>query len=417
LYAALVPLVVIPLPIGQSIGAVDLLFPFGLFTVLAHVRSRTSAAEVAFVIFVCASLSATVAFVFQDQYPSGVGPLDLFLIVRMYAVYLPLMLVLTWPGLTVSIIRRLTYAFLISGLAACLIGIVLHHAGVQVRDAQQMNWYGRGIEATLRAGGLLGNSGDFGHVSAILGVVAITFVVVYLRKPWFGAGVFLIALYATYISSSRAAMLHLVVATVVMLPIIFGGRRILALLATVVLGVLAALLFLPSFVLSPQVEFTLRRLDILNLTGDSLFYSSDARLTTWDIIGDLLASHPWDGIGYGMMVPFVGRAGDNSFLSIVVETGILAGAAFVALWTVLVIMAVRSPAGPRRYVALAVIVSEIAHMLTIDTHRMWATAPVGLLFVGLALVGARMESAASGGERANNVDSVRLRTRVGMPRV
>lgn len=385
LYAILGPLVILPLPIGQSIGAADLLFPFALLVIATQPRIRIGSSGLWFSLFVIASLISTVLFVMRGVSPASVGELDTFLIVRVYAVYLPLILAIGWKSITRMKVKKVVLGLYVSAMMACIIGIVLNWAGIQVRDTQQMNWYDNGAAATLRAGGLLGNSADFGHISAALGVLSLVFVGIYLQRPWLATVGFAVSAYATYASSSRAAMLHLIVALVLLIPVLFKGRRVLALAVAVVFGVVGFVIVAPELVLSPEVQFTLRRLDILNWSGDSLFFASDARLVTWDRIFDLFGSSPWLGIGYGLMIPTTGRAGDNSFLSLLVETGLISGIAFIVFWISLVWSAATTRGRQARWMTLAVVVSEIAHMLTVDTHRMWATAPVALLMLGLAV--------------------------------
>lgn len=389
-YALLGPLVIVPLPIGQSIGAADLLFPFALLVIATQPRIKTSAMGLWFGLFIAASILSTVLFVMRGGFPGNVGEFDTFLIIRVYALYFPLILALGWKQVTLARIKKIILGFYFSALVACGIGVLMFWAGIKVRDAQQMNWYDNGAAATLRAGGLLGNSGDFGHLSAVLGVVSVAFVGIYLKRHWLaliGVGV---ATYATYISSSRAAMLHLVVALLLLTPLLLDpllrkGHRLLTLIVVGIVGLVGFAVVVPEIALSPEVQFTLRRLDILNWTGDSLFFASASRLITWDWIFQLFQSSPWLGIGYGLMVPITGRAGDNSFLSLLVETGLLSGIAFIAFWASLVWAAATARSRQGRLIAVAVVVSEIAHMLTVDTHRMWATAPVALLMVGLAI--------------------------------
>lgn len=391
LYAILGPLVIVPLPIGQSIGAADLLFPFALLAMATQPRIRIGPSGLWFSLFVIASLGSTVLFIMRGAFPASVGAFDVLLIIRVYAVYLPLLLAIGWKEIATSRIKNVVLGFYTSALIACGLGIALNWAGIQIRDSQQMNWYDNGAAATVRAGGLLGNSSDFGHLSAILGVVSLAFVGVYLKRPALASLGFLVAVYATYISSSRAAMLHLVVALVILLPLLFKGKRLLGLIVFAVVGVVGLIILAPELAISPEMQFTLRRLDILNWSGDSLFFSSDARITTWDWIFELIQSHPWLGIGYGLMVPATGRAGDNSFLSLLVETGLMAGIAFCIFWISLVWSAATARVREGRWIAVAVVSSEIAHMLTVDTHRMWATAPVALLMIGLAIRVSRLE--------------------------
>jgi O-antigen ligase len=392
--------VIVPLPIGRSIGASDLILPFALWALLRQRLHPAHQARFWFLLFVVASALSTTLFLLQGSYPVGGTSLDALLIVRMYSIYLPLLLVLGWNDIEIRDISRISATFMWSATLSCSIGLVLFLLGVQVRDAQQTNWYGNGIAATLRAGGLTGNSADFGLLAAALGTAAITFGIVYLRRTLLSILIFAFAIYMAYVSSSRAALLHLFIALALMLPVFARGRLAPLLVLSVPVLVVVLGIALPLMPLSPTLEFALHRFDIFNLTGESTFFSSSSRLDTWNALFSLIAKHPLIGIGYGMTVPVTGGAGDNSFLTLFVETGLFAGALFLTFWISVVVIALRSPSGPRKFVAIAVVLSEISHMMTVDTQKMWDTAPCSLLLVGLAIVGAYTNQPATDPRRA-----------------
>jgi hypothetical protein len=395
-YAALVPLVIIPLPIGESIGAADLLFPIGVLALAGRWSSipresrllRTPLAW--FAAFAALSALSTVvtlllggSLVLDSSSP--------FLVVRMYALYLPLALLATQPRLSMERSLTLLRVVLISMTTAVAVGLVLQALGVQLRDQQQRIWGEAGSQ--LRAGGLLGNSGDFGHLAALLGAGALTFGVVILRRPLLAGALALLGGYAVYAASSRAGFVHLGIVLVMMLPVYLRGRPVLAAVTTVVLATFTALLALWSLdIASESVGATLRRFDIFDLTGQSQF-SASARWDTWGSLLALVSQHPWAGVGYGGTIGALGgRPGDNAMLTVLSDLGVPAGIAFIGLWLALLVAAFRVPDRVYRSVAIALVISEIAHMMTVDTHRMWTTTPISVLLIGLALrMGARQQ--------------------------
>lgn len=382
-YALLVPLVVVPTPLGKSIGAADLLLPLALVALAAGSRRDVAPWRVFLVLFLAGAMVVTALRLVSSD-AASTDASEAILVVRVVVNYIPLALVLDWQHLTHQKVGQYVGAFLLSGSLAVFIGVVLHHLGVQVRDAQQQIWFEGRPGVVLRAGGLLGNSSDFGHLAAALGTAAITLGVLVVGRPWLMWLVFVLALYATFLSASRASLVHLLVAAAIMGFARSGGssrspRRAIAVVGLAVAGYLT--LVTPS----RELEATLVRLDVLNLTGGSTFFESDTRSQSWSQILRLISSHPLLGIGYGRTVSVVGDAGDNAFLSVAVELGVLVGSAFLLLWMGLAVRALFGRLSYPRLVAIAVVFSELVHMLTVDTYRMWATMPVVALLIGLSL--------------------------------
>ncbi|MCA0945845.1 O-antigen ligase family protein [Salipiger pacificus] len=372
LYVALIPLVVLPTPAGK-IGAVDLLLPFALISILTY-RSRQITIPETFLAFF--GFFAFLATIFNIQL--GVAPPSALMIVRVLAIFLPLVAVLGQTKFDDDDLWALTKVFLVSGGLALIIGIVMHHLGIQVRDDQQRNWYGNGLGQSLRAGGLLGNTGGFGHLASVWGVVCAG--VLLLRGKFrFAAAVLALALYATYISTSRAAFIHITVSLLFFLPIIFGGRRLIsALVALPILG-LGGFYWALGVDLSPQAIFALRRLDVLNVTGETLFFKT-ARFDNWANYLGYIFEHPLLGIGFKNTENMIGTPGDNSFVTIALELGVICGILYAAFWIWLALRFKRAE-GARSLVGMAVVFGEIAHAMTLDTHTLWISTPAALLFI------------------------------------
>lgn len=373
-YAILVPLFVVPRGGGKSIGASDVLALIALAWCVRFPARDFLGIRAFFGVFFVGALVGSSALIL-----GGTNTISsLVLLVRTVAIFAPLFLVARLSGPSVAVAEKALRLFLWSGTLACTIGIGLDAVGIQVRDAQQMAFYGNGYGSSLRAGGLTGNSSDFGHLAAILATAALAYVVLFRQKRLLAASALVASLVALYLSDSRAGFVHVGIALLCMAPIYFRGSRISIALIGIPL-VATALAALSSMVTFGYREmYVVRRLDFLNLTGDSLFYSTGSRTGYLARSWTDFTSHPLLGIGYGAT-----GGGDNSFLTILAETGVVAGFAYVVFWLLLVVRSGQISDRTVRTVAIALAVSEIAQMFTVDTQRMWSSTPIELLIVGL----------------------------------
>ena len=346
-YAALVPITVIPLG-SARVGAADLLFPVAAVAATSSSRERMRGPTVWLAVFIAASFAATYCILWM--HPGLTSP---FLIVRMYGIVLPFLLVSRISHLGWRDFNRIVKAFILSGWLSCAVGIVLYQAGIQVRDAQQVNWYGNGHGSSLRAGGLWGNSGDFGHLAALLATAALVLAALDTGiSRLLLASVFTTGLYAIFISTSRAATLHLVVTLLVALPLVLSQRTV-RYLAAVIIGVgLGGFVAWKVAALGYQDIFALRRFDFLNVTGNSTFYASNTRFDSWAASLRLMIDHPFLGIGYDMKYQITGHAGDNSFLTLGAEAGVVAGFAYLMWWAAIVWTLARQNERRLRFVGL-----------------------------------------------------------------
>lgn len=388
-YVALAPVLVIHVS-GQPFGAVDLLAPLGVVALLRGPHTLR-VQVVLFWIFFIALLAGTVYLLMSGQ--ANVTDLDALRVIRVMFIFVPFLIVLQMPNFSREFMLRLMRVFLWSGSIACVIAIALFYLDVQIRDSQQMNWSG-GDDASLRAGGLLGNSADVGHVAAMLGIVALGYRVL---NPAYGRAYIIplaIALHTTYVSSSRAAILQLVVASIVLMPLLFQNRRILPFFG---LPVAAGLLIIKWDDIKGALgnDFMARRFDILNITGDSTFFSVNSRLNSWDRSWDLFGNNPIFGVGYNGIHRLTGRSGDNSFISVLTEGGLIAGSAYALLWVSILWAILRSPQIRIRLVGLAMVSAEIAQMLTVDTHRQPTTTAVVLALIACLVRVAAIEAKAT----------------------
>jgi hypothetical protein len=203
----------------------------------------------------------------------------------------------------------------------------------------QFIWLDSGIYR--RAQGFFYEASTLGNVCAFfLIMIAVTL----LRGPggerplsrlalWLGAPILFAALVLSY---SRASLLNLFVALTVLLYMERARIRIGRLLAIaascVAAGSLAAWLFFPEVVWGywQRLEYSQA---FFTQPGSVL----SGRVASWQAIATFLASHPWHailGIGYKTLPysDFTGHiVGDNMYLSLLVETGMVGLTAFFLL--------------------------------------------------------------------------------------
>lgn len=383
LYALLVPLVVIPTPLGVSVGVVDLLFPLLVVNLYMEGSSLNQNVRNWFRVFVVVSFVSTAYAVGVSLTESAVDAFLPLFILRAYAVLSPMMMVLSSNMLGARALKELVRLLIVGASISCAVTIVLYALDVQIRPEQQRVWSETG--SALRAGGLLGNSSDAGHVAAILGAISLTVgMACFASRKWLMFGCFALACYVVYISSSRAALLYTLVVVLIMGFEQSRGRRVLHAVLFLALGPLIVAAFYDLLGGVRSLGPTLIRFDVLNLSGHSEFLSSESRIRSWRRMLLALSENPLFGSGYGYSRDLTG-AGDNSFLSMFVEVGILAGMAYIAFWISLLRSVLRLPKGRWRACALGLLLGEISVMLTVDTHRMWASTTTVLLAIGASI--------------------------------
>jgi hypothetical protein len=286
-----------------------------------------------------------------------------------------------------SQITKLTKALIWSGSAAIGLGIILHLLGIQVRAEQQMLWTGTGNGPTVRAGGILGNSSDFGHFTSSWGAICGLLVLALFRKHrwlWFSliAG---LALYATWISASRAALLHLLLAYFFAIPFLINGKTWVTILTAIAGAIVLAIFWLPSIelMLPADVAFTIRRLDFLNISGSTKFYQS-VRLINWAQLFEIWQNNWMWGIGYKNIFRVYGLLGDNAFLTVLVEFGIITGTLFLSLWLCILYQSAKRAFKSKLGVVLfAIVLSDLFHSLTVDTMTLWYSSPLTYFFIAI----------------------------------
>ena len=368
---------------NTTFGVIDFLFIPLLVSTLIYRETRITNLELLYGVFLLIS--------FMSQIFSMVAPnVGLFSISyhRLWASFLPFALVMGIRHVDQNLVSQLTSTFFISGLIAIVIGITLHHMGIELRTEQQRLWVGGGYGNTARAGGLLGNSGNFGHFAANWATIILFFSLANRNRflKLFLITAIVLGCYSTFISSSRAAMLHLLVAFT-FIVLIINVRTLFKIVLASLLIALLSLIYFPVFVeLSGGASFTLRRLDIFNLSGDSLFFQT-IRFSSWDSLYNQFFENPFLGLGYKNPTRVFGVYTDNAFMSTFLEFGLFAGICYLVWWLSALGAAVRQINASRLWATagMAVILSEIAHGTTLDTHTIWYSMPIVMAFIALSI--------------------------------
>lgn len=380
-YVLLTPILIIPGLGARYFGIADLMLPITVVLLMAG-GSKLKVGHVAFGFF---AIAAAISTLWLSTVSPTYDTSGILALVRAFACLVPFFMAQRMGSFSNSMAERLIATFYISGLGALAVAIFMFVFGIQGREEQQRLWYDTG-ESGLRAGGLLGNSSDLGHLAAILATVSVAFAIHFGRHALLAAVMFAISMYVTYVSSSRAAALHILVFCAFLLPVFFARRKLRVLVTSAAVLLVTLVLAFESFGFSAAWASTFRnRFDFLNVGGQTMFFESATRLGTWAEMTSLVGRAPFVGYGYNSTLGLVGQAGDNSFLSMLFEVGLVGGAAYAFFWVSLVLSASRARLRTDRLVGLGLVLGEIVHLLTLDGHRMWSSMPLIMLFLGVWL--------------------------------
>lgn len=210
-----------------------------------------------------------------------------------------------------------------------------------------------------------------------------------------GGALFLAAMMLSY---SRSSVLNVLTALAVLAWLNRKRLRLARLAAVLIPGTAVATLLIwrlfPQFVeaywlrLSSSAEY-------LTSATEGIF---SGRLANWSVLLDWLAAHPWQawvGIGYKTLpytdylgVPVIG---DNMYLSLLVETGVLGVAALLWLSIAILRASARSAraADPARAFLGAWILcfwsGEMVQMFSADVLTFWRVLPLAFWVLALAV--------------------------------
>ncbi|MEM9410174.1 MAG: O-antigen ligase family protein, partial [Planctomycetota bacterium] len=392
-YGILVPVIAIHLPGIGGVGAADVLVPIGGMVIL--MLPRCGRIQVPHVALLCFSFAAVVSLLQISEMASAFDCLIRW--IRLFGIFIPF-----YFGLFISTDDRLTrFAFnswMVGGLIAVLIGIFLYLLQIEVRSGQQRLWMDGG--SMIRAGGLIGNSGAFGHMTSTWAVVSFTWLITVCKHRYRIAGVILVmacAMYVIYISSSRAALLHLSSAAIVFLmlyrmPLVI--KHWLPLL--VILAILLAVFFHclnqwgGSFGIDTQrssvVQSSLARF-VPGFDGGGVEEFTSRRSDNWPEYIAMMNQKALVGWGYKMGVRLHEESPDNSYLSVLLETGafgFICMAMFV-LSNLFILGRGCFSDEPYVCVMIPVVVGQLFNCMTSDIYTFWITMPVVFMLLGIVI--------------------------------
>ncbi len=393
-----------PLPIALGDSGVHLAPALALLGVFAGVlrmdRWRTSIspltlAFIAFLVVLFASIGEAAIYSGADIAARSLLRVGLFGI----GVYV-LFYALAGPrGRAENPLRLARFLFL-TGIAAALFGCVDYYYQIPAPAGfeAQFIWLDEGV--FRRAQGLFYEASTLGNFCAFF--LVMTAVALFRKRPdapcsrftlAAGALVFSTALILSY---SRASVVNVAVACLALafLRRVRIGRPLLAACLVVLVAGLVVRAALPSFSASYWTR----------LTGSLQYfwYSPDGvlsgRLTHWKTIVDFLLREPWHavfGIGYKTL-PYSNFAGttviaDNTYLSLLAETGVVGLASFLALNAAILWSGFRAArsANPRAAFfgewIFCFWTGQMVQMLSGDLITYWRVLPVYFWVLGTAV--------------------------------
>jgi len=155
-YGFLIPVVALNLPGIGGVGAADLLMPIGALVLIALPRTgKIQTPHIALAIFCLAALVSLLQI--QQTKPA----IDCTIRwVRLFGIFIPFYFSLFVP-VHDKVIKCAFVSWIVGGLVAIGIGVLLHIFQIEVRAGQQRLWMDGG--SMLRAGGLIGNSLSICH--------------------------------------------------------------------------------------------------------------------------------------------------------------------------------------------------------------------------------------------------------------
>lgn len=320
------------------------------------------------------------------SYYNDSGASQAYLALRLILISSPIFLIYIIDNFDRYSIDRLYKTLVFASGTSVTIGLLLHYFGIQIQDSQQKLWLGAGLGSAARAGGLVGNSGDYGQLTAL-------FAILLLGAPLWGARfsryvnvtAAVVVVLALLASSSRIATL--MIASAILVMNVFQPKRYLmpSIAASIVI-----LISLYIFLLSSEVDYyleqTLARLDFLNITGESIFFET-VRVENWSNLIGSYGNTSFLGFGYKLFEDYHGYYVDNAFLLTWVETGLFGFILFLAFWLTLLFrfFAASLRGSNTALFGLSVTVAFLLRMMTSGAHAGWSSAPLIFLAIGLAL--------------------------------
>ncbi len=391
-YGFLIPVIAMNLPGVGGLGAADLLMPIGAAVLIAIPRcGKIQTPHIALALF---CLAALISLCQIQQLKPAIDCTIRW--IRLFGIFIPFYFCLFVP-VTNKVINCAIISWIVGGLVAILIGILLHIFQIEVRAGQQRLWMDGG--SMLRAGGLIGNSGAFGHMAATWSVITATFFIAVSRHRFrfvISAAAITIFFYVMVIASSRASLLHLVAAGIPFLILYRIPKKIHHWITLgTVYGVLGLVLLACVAQCMPQssagkssnvVETNLKRF-IPGYGGGSASEFTSNRADNWPEYIAMMNEKALTGWGYKMGVRLHEESPDNSYISVMLETGAL-GFLCMSMFvlTVLYQLVCRYyAADPYTLIMIPVCCGQLANCFTSDIYTFWITQPVVFMLLGLVI--------------------------------
>ncbi|MEM9943300.1 MAG: O-antigen ligase family protein [Planctomycetota bacterium] len=390
-YGVLIPVVAMNLPGVGGLGAADLLMPISFFILFCtRPINNLNISHLAIIGFTFAALMSLLQI---HQFKPAVDCTIRW--IRLFGILMPFYFGIFFK-VDNKIIDRAICSWMVGGLIAIIIGIFLHIFQIEVRQGQQRLWMNGA--SILRAGGLIGNSGAFGHMTSTWAVISMTYLLTVCRTKLrlvLAGGVVFFTLYVIYISSSRAAMMHLMTAGgvfVVLFRIPKSLHRWMVL--GVVYGVLGIMLLVFASQCMPKkkggggnsnaFETNMKRF-IPGYGGTSAGEFTSNRAGNWPEYIAMMNEKTLFGWGYKMGVRIHEESPDNSYLSVMLETGVL-GFTCMSFFVVGVfyrLINLYLAGDPYPIVLLPACVGQLFNCMTSDIYTFWITMPVVFMLLGL----------------------------------
>lgn len=335
-----------------------------------------------YVIYIGAACLSTF---FSPIAPFSFGKLGLAF--RLFALSAPFWLVFTIGDFTPGRIRRILMAALFGLYVAVAAGLILYALGIEIVDTQQDLYLGGGLGPTLRAGGLVGNSGSFGHITALFAMILFA---TNVTRPRPSTAITLSGIVGVFLaviaSSSRSGILMIVVFFLIVSWRYLNRKFVWVAWSVCGAALLTAGLFYSRLSgLAPAVAVSLARLDFLNLTGQDRFLET-VRFATWASLFGRLGEVPILGYGYKSFENYIGFYVDNAYMLAYFETGLLGFLFFLLFWADLSLrLFLKSVRTSSTYalLALALCGAFLVRMMTGGANASWSAAPETFLLIAL----------------------------------
>lgn len=400
--AAAILLPPLPIPLGDSGPHPALLFAaFGIFAgalYLCEWRVTIGPLERAFICLFFVLLASSGVAAFYSGAALAAQTLARVLLFGI-GIYLFFFTAYVRPDGSPPMVRRLFYAAALSAAIACL--DFYYQLPAPAGFSPQFVWLESGAYYR-RAQGIFYEASTLGNFCAFfLVMIAVAFSrarnrTLVPRTAMVCGGVLFSA--ALLFSYSRSSIVNLAVALVALAWIDRGRirwRKAVPLLAgSVIAGAAASYYFLPRLAEAAWMRFSASFFYFFDY-GESLF---SGRFESWRVLLGFLAAHPWHailGIGYKTLPysDYIGQRviGDNMYLSMLVETGVVGLAALI--WLHIAILrtarqAARHPNPTASFLGTWVFcfwAGQIFQMFSADLLTFWRVLPVYFLVLAWAV--------------------------------